>query len=109
MLKIPGVSAGLLEKLKRFKRKLARRYGVKTFLLFGSRARGDHLENSDVDVLVVGEGFRGISFPRRLSDVSELWMDVPSIEALCYAPEEFARLKNQSYVVRAAVREGISV
>lgn len=96
-------------KLKEFKARLQTKFGVDKMLLFGSRARGDYLQQSDIDVVVVSKGFAGIPFPRRLSDVSELWMEEIRLEALCYTPEEFQRLKRQSYVVKAAVREGIGV
>jgi len=44
--------------LARLKRELAALYGprLKQVLLYGSRARGDHREDSDYDVLVVREG-----------------------------------------------------
>lgn len=99
----------LSRKLKALKKRLQQRFGVEKMLLFGSRARRDHLERSDIDVVVVSNGFRGVPFPKRLSDVSELWLDVPSLEALCYTPEEFEKLKKQSYVLKAAVREGIPI
>ena len=45
---------------------LARRYGAKRLVLFGSRARGDNRYNSDIDLAVYGmpEGSR-----------SNFWMD----------------------------------
>ena len=33
---------------------LARKYGAKRLVLFGSRARGDHRERSDIDLAVYG-------------------------------------------------------
>jgi predicted nucleotidyltransferase len=44
--------------LARLKRELVALYGprLKQVLLYGSRARGDHREDSDYDVLVVLEG-----------------------------------------------------
>ncbi|MDR3528417.1 MAG: nucleotidyltransferase domain-containing protein [Rhizomicrobium sp.] len=44
--------------LARLKRELAALYGtrLKQVLLYGSRARGDHRDDSDYDVLVVLEG-----------------------------------------------------
>lgn len=33
---------------------LARRYGAKKLVLFGSRARGDHTPRSDIDLAVYG-------------------------------------------------------
>lgn len=35
-------------------RRLAKRYGIEKIILFGSRARGDHYERSDIDIAVSG-------------------------------------------------------
>lgn len=35
----------------------ARECGIKKVILYGSRARGDHLDCSDIDLAVVGGGF----------------------------------------------------
>ena len=44
-----------LKLLKQFKETNAVRYGIRKIGLFGSVARGEHGENSDVDVLYEGE------------------------------------------------------
>jgi len=41
-----------LQKLKRFKEQHSSEYGIERIGLFGSVARGEHTENSDVDVCV---------------------------------------------------------
>ncbi|APW61886.1 nucleotidyltransferase family protein [Paludisphaera borealis] len=46
----------LLERLKAEAPALRRRYGVKSLAVFGSMARGDEREDSDVDILVTFEG-----------------------------------------------------
>ncbi len=45
---------------------LAKRYGIKKVILFGSRARGDFHEKSDIDLAVEGG-----DFPRFALDVEE--------------------------------------
>ncbi len=45
-----------LDLLARSKPELARRYGVARLALFGSTARGEARDNSDVDVLVAFDG-----------------------------------------------------
>ena len=52
---------------------LARRYGAKRLVLFGSRARGDNRYNSDIDLAVYGmpEGSR-----------SNFWMDCEDLPTL---------------------------
>lgn len=45
-----------LELLKQFKEMNASRYGIKRLGIFGSVARGEHSEHSDVDICVETEG-----------------------------------------------------
>jgi predicted nucleotidyltransferase len=46
----------ILDRLKAEAPGLRRKYGVKTLAIFGSMARGDDRDGSDVDVLVTFEG-----------------------------------------------------
>lgn len=48
-------TAEYLQLLKQFKEANAKRYGIQKMGLFGSVARGEHTEDSDVDVLYEGE------------------------------------------------------
>src|SRR5919197_1651257 len=54
--------AEILEILRREKPELARRYGLKRLALFGSYAREDQREDSDVDILVEIEPQIGLGF-----------------------------------------------
>ena len=42
----------LIEILRTFKNENAEKYGIESIALFGSVARGEHNENSDVDLLI---------------------------------------------------------
>ncbi|MCQ2150245.1 MAG: nucleotidyltransferase domain-containing protein [Bacteroidales bacterium] len=42
----------IIELLRTFKNENAERYGIESMALFGSVARGEHNENSDVDLLI---------------------------------------------------------
>ena len=46
--------AEILEILRKQKPELVRRYGIKRLALFGSYAREDQRDDSDVDILVIG-------------------------------------------------------
>jgi predicted nucleotidyltransferase len=56
---------------REFVRRVSARYDVKTVLLFGSRARGTHRRESDVDLAVVLRGSLG-----KLTDVSLEMSDI---------------------------------
>jgi len=95
--------------MNRFKKDLAAAgLEPEELILFGSRARGDNLKNSDYDVVVISEKFEGVKFPRRLMQIEEAWMGTEPIEPLAYTPEEYVQMGKKSYVVAAAQREGVA-
>jgi len=91
--------------IKRF----LRRVGATRGILFGSRARGDCVASSDVDLIVISDKFADISFPWRMVFLHENW-DLPLyLEGLPYTEEEFARLKQTSSVVQDAMKHGVEI
>jgi len=52
--------------------RLNRNFNPGMIIVFGSRARGDYLKESDYDIIIVSEKFRGINFVR-VEIVYELW------------------------------------
>ena len=81
---------------------------MKRAILFGSRARGDHWEHSDWDVVLVSDDFEGVPFPER---VTRLLRDlsVSDVELFCYTPEEFEKGKGSFRPICEAGREGIEL
>lgn len=91
----------------RYLPRLRRRYRPELVLVFGSRVRGEALAESDLDLLVVSERFRGVPFLER---VSKLLMDLNlpfATDVLCYTPEEFARKRRELGIVSQALEEGL--
>jgi predicted nucleotidyltransferase len=82
------------------------KYSPEKILLFGSRARGDHLVDSDVDMIIVSKKFEGVNWLTRIRDVSELWEGLVPLEPLCYTPAEFQEKKSMIGIVSQAAREG---
>ncbi|MEW6284316.1 MAG: nucleotidyltransferase domain-containing protein [Candidatus Eremiobacterota bacterium] len=68
--------------------RLRRRIPVECLAVFGSRARGDHWSDSDIDVVVVSEAFRGMPRRERIGVLQEDWCESPALEPLGYTPEE---------------------
>jgi uncharacterized protein len=76
-------------------------------IAFGSRARGDALSTSDLDLIVVSPQFAGMPFLKRPVAVLEA-LDYPAgLELLCYTPEEFEEKREEFGIVRVALEEGI--
>jgi hypothetical protein len=92
--------------LREFVKELRKRYKPEKIILFGSRARGENLEESDVDLIIVSETFRGRNWIERIGEVAELWKGSVGIEPLCYTPEEFEKKRRQIGIVREAVKKG---
>ena len=81
---------------------VTRRYrGVEVYL-YGSYAKGDWLEDSDVDLIVVSDDFEGVELAKRIAMVRALAPRDVSFEILAYTPVEFEEAKRRSIVVQDA-------
>ena len=100
----PQPRDALLLELKEFATRLAAELGVEAIYLFGSLARGEQHEGSDIDLLVV------VRYPRRSLDVvGEILRrtDLP-VEPLVARPETLARRLREGHPLFVrAMREGI--
>ncbi len=93
-------------RLRRFLHCVHERFPLERVLLFGSRARGDELDVSNYDLLLVSEGPRGLTWQERLRQVMDLWDLEVHFQPLCYTPEELARKRGEITVVAEALGEG---
>ena len=75
--------------------------------LFGSRARGDHLEGSDWDVMLIAPAFKAIPFPQRGTYVLEN-SALRRVDLLCYTSDEIEERAGEIGIVSEALR-GISL
>jgi len=73
-------------------------------LLFGSRARGDDDECSDIDLIVVYPTEK--RFMDRLEELYLAWNFPVSVDILAYTPQELESLLDWNAFVRQAVEEG---
>ncbi len=87
----------------------ARGVTVERVILFGSIARGDYTEGSDVDLLVVARGWEAMSVGERLSLLYRLWDKPRDATFIPVTPGELERLRGRSVVVAEALREGVEV
>ena len=81
--------------------------GAQKAILFGSYARGDADEYSDIDLIIIAESNR--PFVERFEDFSDLWNVSPikAIDVLVYTPQEFKEMcqRENPFILRA-VEEG---
>lgn len=101
-----GLEGELAEDFRKFREALAREFKVEKLILFGSRARGDHLKDSDIDLVVISPDFRGMHFLERVRRVARLWDGALRLEPLSYTPEEFEQRKGELSIVGVIHREG---
>lgn len=71
-------------------------WGAAKVMLFGSHARGDVHEGSDIDLLVVKASDK--RFADRIEEVMLLLRDFPAVEPLVYTPEEFGRMQARGVI-----------
>ncbi len=79
---------------------------VDKIILFGSRARGDALKESDIDLMVVSKDFEGVPFVRRLELLALMWRFPKGLEALGYTPREYEELSQGITIVSEARKYG---
>ena len=101
----PKVAAFVREHLPQ----LRKHFAPLRAIVFGSRARGDALSTSDLDLILVSPRFASVPFLKRAPQVLES-LDYPGgLELLCYTPDEFERKREEMGIVRVALTEGVEL
>lgn len=90
--------------LESFVQKVKQHYPDARIYLFGSRAKGNHLLNSDYDIIIVSDFFSGIWFPKRMSNMLEYWDSKEDLEVLCYTCAEFEQKMKGINIVSEALK-----
>lgn len=98
-------SEDLINEIRDFANELKKVFPVKEIYLYGSFAKGEIHEGSDIDLLIIGD-FKERFFDRigKILDLTDL-----PIEPLVYTVEEFKELKNSqnpfiTEVLKTAIR-----
>ena len=94
------------EEAKSFAVCVSRKLGKVTAILFGSFARGDFNDWSDIDVLIVAENLPKNPL-ERLGLVDECLRLFPRVEPIIITVDEFARRKDRDPAVKEATQLGI--
>lgn len=95
----------LISGIKKYKGKI----GADKIVLFGSYARGDYTEDSDVDLILVSRKFKGKKFHARFKGLWLKWNLKMPVDFIPLTPEEFEKQKKEVSIVSEALKEGIAV
>ncbi|MEW6428247.1 MAG: nucleotidyltransferase domain-containing protein [Thermodesulfobacteriota bacterium] len=79
-------------------------FSPERIILFGSHARGEEDEYSDIDVIVVYKTEK--RFMDRLRELYMAWNIPKAVDILAYTPEEFERMMAESPFLQDAVAGG---
>ena len=87
-------SEEIFENIEKYKERLVQNLNPKAVILFGSFARGDVNEGSDVDIIVIS------NFKEPFLDRIKLLLDLNDelklpLEPVGYTPEEFRRMREE--------------
>lgn len=80
-------------------------YGAEKIILFGSTARGDTDEHSDVDLVVIKPTTMG--FVERLGDVVKKCRSPLNADIIVYTPDEFQRMQEmENPFIETVLKDG---
>jgi uncharacterized protein len=91
--------AAALDTVARFRRAIEfRGINISKLILYGSYARGDYPEGSDIDLILISEDFKNHDYWARIDILSEAIYDVfAPIEVVGFTPEEWDTKTSQLY------------
>lgn len=95
----------------RFAQRLSDEIGASEVLLFGSRARATHDDDSDYDI-IVSEQFEGVDRLKRGIGLTSMFYDVGGfapMDLFCLTPEEFEAAKSRITLIAAVLPESIDL
>ncbi len=96
----------LIERLNRYLFRLGKEIRITRVILFGSRARGEALKTSDVDLVVLSPDFQGMNFLTRLELLARFWEPGLDADILGYTPEEFEEASQRPTLLAEVKRSG---
>lgn len=85
---------------------LKKKIKLEKVILYGSRARGDALKNSDIDLIIISDDFERFSFLERLEFLELQWKYSIPIEAIGYTAKEYEEMSGKIGIISEVVKYG---
>lgn len=89
--------------------KITKEFCPDKVVIFGSRVRGTAKKYSDIDVIIVSSYFTDTPFLKRMPLVTRKVPFPKHVDYICYTPEEYERIKNESSVIMDALENSLEV
>jgi predicted nucleotidyltransferase len=91
--------AAALDTIARFRKAIeSRGINISKLILYGSYARGDYREGSDIDLILISEDFKNHDYWSRIDILSEAIYDVfEPLEVVGFTPEEWENKTSPLY------------
>jgi len=99
----------VLEIVNKYLKEISREIRVEEAYLFGSSARGERLETSDVDLLIISSDVEGLTLDERIHIAYKHWPYDVSGDIILLSPKEYEKLRRRSIVLRDAERYWIKI
>lgn len=103
------VPEDILKVLRSFAEKAREVLGDVEVYLFGSYARCSWLNDSDIDIIVISDAFKGLTIGRRYAMIRKLLPYDKGFEILTYTREEFEIIRRRSTVLQDAAEYWIRI
>lgn len=88
-----------ITQIKKLTEPIFKEYGVEKAYVFGSYARGDYNENSDIDIIIVAKNIRSLLIIGAILEALKqvLKKEVDLIEEECFEEENMDELEQEFY------------
>lgn len=90
--------------VKKLSRQIQQRYAPEKIILFGSCARGDYDDYSDIDMIIIKQTDK--RFLDRIKDVLMICDYRIAFEPLVYTPAEVKEMSSWNTFIQGALKEG---
>lgn len=95
----------MIESIKKFKKNI----GAEKIVVFGSYAIGKARKDSDIDLILISNKFKGKDFHSRFKGLWLKWNLNTPVDFIPYTPEEFKELSKRPTIAREAVENGVEI
>ena len=100
---------GVRKVVSEYVKALSRRIPIREVYLTGSRARGNWLETSDIDLIIVSPVFKNLTLYERGKILYSVWIYNYDVDLIGLTEEEFTERKKGSIAFKEMLRDSVKI